>query len=192
MYEESGVKIKSLRIKPFLDIQKRRIPSFEGSIGYIGPLEPKGSPPSIKLDLTQNEEVLDSPHLCQIFHQYSDYEEQIFKAKTYSFEEIFAEKTRALYQRCRPRDLYDVINIYKARGAFDFEENTYFKILRKKFEFKEMDLQEALNKELERLEVINEWNNMLEHQINDLPPVDFYLTQFDKTVLPWLMQGANQ
>lgn len=95
VYEKSGVEIKSLRIKPFLDIQKRRIPSFEGSIGYSGPQEPKGSPPSIKLDLTQSEEILDPPHLCQIFHQYSDYEEQIFRANTYSFEEIFAEKTRA-------------------------------------------------------------------------------------------------
>ena len=31
----------------------------------------------------------------------------------YSIAELLAEKTRALSERCRPRDLYDVINIYR-------------------------------------------------------------------------------
>lgn len=55
-----------------------------------------------------------------------------------------------------------------------------------------MNLLEALNKKLELIEVINEWNNILEHQINNLPTVDLYLAQFDEIVLSWLLQGANQ
>jgi len=35
------------------------------------------------------------------------------KVRCYSFEELFAEKIRAMAQRARPRDLYDIINLFR-------------------------------------------------------------------------------
>ena len=33
--------------------------------------------------------------------------------RCYSFEEVFAEKLRAVGERSRPRDLYDIVNLFR-------------------------------------------------------------------------------
>lgn len=57
--------------------------------------------------------------------------------RCYAYEEIFAEKIRALAERARPRDLYDVINLYRQR---DFQPSAaaVLDILAKKSAFKNM------------------------------------------------------
>jgi predicted nucleotidyltransferase component of viral defense system len=34
-------------------------------------------------------------------------------ARCYAYEEVFGEKVRALAERTRPRDLYDVVNLFR-------------------------------------------------------------------------------
>jgi len=46
-----------------------------------------------------------------ILHPYPDAPPEGTIVLTYSFEELLAEKTRALLERSRPRDLYDVVHL---------------------------------------------------------------------------------
>jgi predicted nucleotidyltransferase component of viral defense system len=52
----------------------------------------------------------------------------------YCFEEVFAEKLRALAERQRPRDLYDVVNLY--RRAVDINRASIRATLAAKCEFR--------------------------------------------------------
>lgn len=117
----------------------------------------------IKLDITkhENEPVLLPTEKRPIIHLYSDELESEIKA--YSLEEIVAEKIRSLFQRTRPRDLYDTwflwdkINIEKVIG-----------ILPEKFKLKEVEYNlEEFQKRRENYE--NSWKNSLNHQINPFP-----------------------
>jgi predicted nucleotidyltransferase component of viral defense system len=49
----------------------------------------------------------------EVFHPYSDRPEQGLWINSYAYEEAFGEKVRALGERTRPRDLYDVVNLYR-------------------------------------------------------------------------------
>lgn len=48
-----------------------------------------------------------------VTHPYGDAPAAGITARCYAFEELFGEKVRALAQRARPRDLYDVINLFR-------------------------------------------------------------------------------
>ena len=85
--------------------------SAEGRVPYRGPLGRMGDAPRIKLDLTTDEVVVRNPEERAVFHPYTDEPTGGIKAICYPFDEVFAEKIRALQQRLRPRDLYDVIYI---------------------------------------------------------------------------------
>ena len=80
---------------------------FEGIV-YFRILRTTGSPLRIKLDVTKidREIILLDLEKREINHPYSD----ALKADVlvYQLEEIIAEKLRALFERTRPRDMYDV------------------------------------------------------------------------------------
>ncbi|MFA5615100.1 MAG: nucleotidyl transferase AbiEii/AbiGii toxin family protein [Methanoculleus sp.] len=66
------------------------------------------TPTRIIIDLTtvSNENVLLPVLKREIYHPYSD---KLFaRVPSYSLEEIMAEKIRSLFQRVRPRDIYDI------------------------------------------------------------------------------------
>jgi len=65
---------------------------------------------SIKLDLTTDEILVLETVKKSVHHPFSDDPVDGIKARCYAFEEVIAEKIRALAQRARPRDLYDVIH----------------------------------------------------------------------------------
>ena len=50
----------------------------------------------------------------------------------YDYVEAFAEKFRALAERTRPRDLYDVVNLYRNADARP-EQQQFIQVLREKF-----------------------------------------------------------
>ena len=52
-----------------------------------------------------------------ISHPYSDGPEDGIEVLAYAYEEAFGEKLGALAERTRPRDLYDVINLYRNTDA---------------------------------------------------------------------------
>ncbi len=87
--------------------------TFQGRLAYGGPLRQPDNPtpPRVLLDITRHEPVLDAAHRRGISHPYPDRLPEGTQVATYSLDELLAEKTRALYERTRPRDLYDVVYI---------------------------------------------------------------------------------
>jgi predicted nucleotidyltransferase component of viral defense system len=84
----------------------------EGSVYYRGPRQTP-SAARLKLDLTRLEEIVLAPVERAIHHAYPDSLPGRATVLCYAFEELFAEKIRALADRLRPRDLYDVVNLLR-------------------------------------------------------------------------------
>ncbi len=113
IYDETGIEIPSDTIKFELYQNKNGKTSIEGRIGYIGPLQRRSSFPRVKFDLTADETLVLKPVVREVHHPYSDKPADGIKVHCYNFAEIFAEKIRALAQRASPRDLYDVVHLYR-------------------------------------------------------------------------------
>lgn len=115
----SGIEFPAdlVEVRPRRDRRGGR--TFQVRISYRGPLAFPG-PPRVLLDLTQGEPVLDAPQSRAVIHPYPDALPPEASVLTYSFDELLAEKTRALYERARPRDLYDVVYLLdNAPGVFE-------------------------------------------------------------------------
>ncbi|CAB48965.1 nucleotidyl transferase AbiEii/AbiGii toxin family protein [Pyrococcus abyssi] len=124
-----------------------------------------GAPLKIKIDLTKNENELILLPLKKkrILHPYSDSDECNANIIVYSLEEIFAEKIRSLFQRTRPRDLYDV---WKLKDMVKMD--TVINILPDKFRIKNVHPNLKSLKEREDYYKVA-WQRSLVHQINPLP-----------------------
>jgi len=131
----------------------------------------------VKLDISANEKVVRPPVLRDIAHPYPD-GPLPGKARCYSFEEVFAEKIRAMAQRARPRDLYDIVNLFRRDDL-----RLYPEIVRQTLEekcaakgiatpvaadFVNSPLVSALE---------NDWAQMLSHQLPALPPLQDFLDE---------------
>lgn len=77
-------------------------------------------------------------------------------------------------ERARPgaRDLYDVINLFQQDLSKDPSELR--EVLRKKCEFKKIDLITLADIEPKKEEFFRQWEQQLSHQISVLPSVEFY------------------
>jgi len=108
-----------------------------------------------------------------VFHPYSDTPEGGIHVPCYCFEEVFAEKIRALSERLRPRDLYDVIHLYRHDSTRQGRERI-LSILEAKCAFKGIPVpsMEILKAKPEQAELVAEWENMLGHQVPALPPFE--------------------
>jgi len=100
------------------DIRFRGVENGYEATVYFRILRRTGHPLKIKVDITkrENEVVILPLEKRKIIHPYSD--DCKAEVLTYSLEEIFAEKIRSLFQRTRPRDLYDVW--YLSKLGLDF------------------------------------------------------------------------
>jgi predicted nucleotidyltransferase component of viral defense system len=144
--------------------------SCEGKISYCGPISSrKGGLPRIKLDLMADERLVLKPVTAAVFHPYSDAPEGGFTAQAYAYEEVFAEKVRALAERTRPRDLYDVINLFRNEDARP-TPSVMLDVLRQKCEHKGIGLPTLNLLEPHRETLAGSWHNMLNHQLPSLPP----------------------
>ena len=106
---ESGVDLTS-RPPRFEWRPDRR--SLKGRVYYRGP---RGAPQPARVlvDVTVAEQVVRPTVLRPVRHDYSDGLPTPGTVRCYSFEEVFAEKIRAMGERCRPRDLYDIVNLFR-------------------------------------------------------------------------------
>ena len=93
-------------------VNRRKRETTQGKIAYRGPNSHPGLP-KIKLDLTVDEVLVRRPELRGIEHHYTDSPLPVNGVLSYSITELFGEKLRALTERCRPRDLYDVVHLYR-------------------------------------------------------------------------------
>jgi predicted nucleotidyltransferase component of viral defense system len=144
--------------------------SLEGRIYFRGPRAAPG-PASIKVDLSTAEVVVRPPVLRTISHPYPDALPGPAVVRSYSFEEVFAEKLRAMGERGRPRDLYDIVNLYwrpDLRQHGELIRSTLEEKCRTKgVAVPTMTLVAAAQT---RAELESEWENMLGHQLPALPP----------------------
>lgn len=130
IYEESGIEIPRDLIRFEAYKTKRGSVSVDGRISYRGPRSPGVDLPRVKIDLTADELLVHGPVLQEIAHPYSDDLPGLPKIACYSFPEIFGEKLRALAERCLPRDLYDVINVFRRPDICGQPEVIMFGIVR--------------------------------------------------------------
>ncbi len=172
--ENVGLVVPPDRFKFDIYQNKRGTISCEGRIYYESYfVAGRRELPKIKLDVTADELLVLPPVDRKIFHGYSDDPENGISAKCYSFEELFAEKVRALAQRGRPRDLYDVVNLFR-------NENTptasvLLDLLGKKCAFKNIAIPTLDTILVFKDELLANWEPMLAHQLPSLLNIDTYL-----------------
>lgn len=159
--------------------------SAEGRIYYRGP---RGAPGEarVKLDLTYDETVVEEPVRRPIAHAYDESLPDDGAVRCYAFVEVFAEKIRALGQRTRPRDLYDVVNLYRRADLRDDRE-LVLAVLERKCAYKHVPFPtlEAVMAAERVAELRNDWQAMLAHQLPVLPPIDEFLVTLEG-VFGWL------
>jgi hypothetical protein len=127
----------------------------------------------VKFDLTADEILVLPPVMRPVTHAYSDAPDGGITARCYAFEEVFGEKIRALGERSRPRDLYDVINLFR-NGAFHAASEVVRNVVRQKCTFKNIGFPSFEALATFRDELVAEWANMLRHQLPSLPPVESF------------------
>ncbi|ABW66624.1 nucleotidyl transferase AbiEii/AbiGii toxin family protein [Desulfosudis oleivorans] len=164
----------------------------EGRIGYQGPMRQGGALPRIKLDLTTDEVLVLDPVIRNVHHPYSDCPADGIQINCYCFEEVFAEKIRALAERERPRDLYDVVHLYR-HDELVTTQGVILNTLAKKCEFKGIPVpsMETFTNRPERDELEAEWKNMLAHQLPVLLSFEQFWVELPK-VIEWLHGTAQK
>jgi len=189
VYEQSGIELPADQMRFDLFTNPRGGQSGEGRIYYNGPLGRGGSLPRIKLDVT-GDEVLVLPSVSrQVDHPYSDAPAGGISARCYAYEELFAEKIRALGERTRPRDLYDAVNLFR-HGEFRPAAAVTLDVLKQKCGFKRIGVPTLAVLAGATEELLADWQAMLGHQLPVLPPFESFwdaLPEFFR----WLEGGAE-
>jgi predicted nucleotidyltransferase component of viral defense system len=188
LYEDAGLQISAEQLRFDVYRNSRGGLSCEGRLYYEGPLQRARSLPRIKLDLTVDE-VLVLPAVNRpVGHPYSDLPEGGISARCYAYEEVFGEKVRALGERTRPRDLYDVINLFR-HDEFRPDAATVLGVLRKKCAFKGIAVPtfETIIGAVD--ELVADWANMLGHQLPRLPPFESFWSVMPE-FFSWLASGV--
>ncbi len=162
----------------------------QGRIYYQGP---RNAPTVsvIILDLSASERVIRPPVALPITHSYPDQLPEPRTVRCYAFEELFAEKIRAMGERSRPRDLYDIVNLYR-RPDLGTDPKVISAVLAQKCQNKGVPIPtlENLAASPFRVELESEWDNMLRHQLAALPPFESFWTELPG-LFGWL-QGARE
>jgi len=166
IYEQIGI---DFRERPAVLNMRPDGKSAEGRVYYRGP---RSAPEvaSIKLDLTKAEQIICPTVLRNISHPYPEQLPAPSNVRCYNFEELFAEKLRAMGERSRPRDLYDIVNLFRRQ-----EFRPYAELIRSVYVQKckskgvEVFTFVSLENSPYRVELEAEWANMLGHQLPVLP-----------------------
>ena len=157
----------------------------EGRVYYRGP---RNAPQvaSVRLDLSASEKAVRPSVLREIAHAFPDKLPTPGTVRCYSFEEVFAEKIRAMGERSRPRDLYDIINLFRRRDLRS-QPKLIREVLIEKCHTKGVPIPTfaTLENSPFRSELESEWANMLAHQLPSLPPFDGFWTEIPQ-LFSWL------
>jgi predicted nucleotidyltransferase component of viral defense system len=190
--DESGLVLPADQLSFDLYANPRGRLSCQGKVGYRGPVSPAtaaGGWPKIKLVLTADERLVLPAVRREVFHPYSDRPEDGLWINCYAYEEAFGEKVRALAERTRPRDLYDVVNLYR-HGDSRPPASVLRDVLTQKCAYKGIELPSVATLEPHRADLEAMWAGMLAHQLPILPPVaDFWAALPE--IFDWLMSGAE-
>ena len=184
IYDHSGIDTSTQQSQFKVFRNPRGGLQIEGRVYYLGPMQPRGSPPRIKLDLTADERMVHPPVERAIAHPYSDGPEDGMAARTYSLTELVGEKIRALGERARPRDLYDVISLFR-RQDLRPEASAVLEVLREKCNFKNIPVPNLASLQPFRKEMESDWEVMLGHQLPAVPPIESFWSAIPE-MFEWL------
>ena len=189
IYENAGIELPQQGIEFEVFKNPRNTTSVQGKLTYRGPIQRNVSItrlPRLKIDLTLDEPMFLEPQIKNVDHPYSDMLEEGKKILAYSYEELFAEKLRALVQRLRPRDLYDVVHLFQQKNL-----NTNVALIRETLQ-KKCDLRsipfpkiELIETHVNRKLLESEWATQLRHQMPELPQFELFLNELGK-ILAWV------
>ncbi len=112
------------------------------------------------------------PSRQPVIHSYSDSPEEGIHIESYSYPEVFGEKVRALGERGRPRDLYDVINLY--RNDQLPASAVIQDVLAQKCDYKNIQPPVLGDMDAYRNVLEQNWEPMLAHQLPSLPALEVY------------------
>jgi predicted nucleotidyltransferase component of viral defense system len=175
VYDNTGIEMPPDRFTFEIYQNPRGIDSCRGRIYYRGPVTPSGNKamPRIKLDLTSDEIVIEAPVMTPVRHDYSDRPTDAITIQSYSYAEVFAEKIRALKERTRPRDLYDVVNFFRRPESHDIAVQVR-SVLTRKCEYKNLAFPQLDDLEAHKGVCAAGWEDQLGHQLQVLPPFDSF------------------
>ena len=174
IYDKTGIEIPADMLRFDVCDTPRSSRAGNGRISYRGPLVRGGDPPRLRLDLTADEALVREPVMRPVGHPYTDAPAEGIEARCYAFDEVFGEKIRALAERSRPRDLYDVINLFR-NGELVAAANAVREVVQRKCAFKDIAFPTLASLDPFREELAGEWQNMLGHQLPALPPFQSFL-----------------
>lgn len=143
------------------DVSVGEVSNGFSAAAYFRVLRSSGDPLRVKIDLTgfDREVVLLEPVMRPIIHPYSDALRS--DVLSYRLEEVFSEKVRALFERTRPRDLYDVWRLREF--SLDVSDIIY-----RKFRFRDVafDTDDLTNR---KPDFEGAWTSSLEHRLKEVP-----------------------
>lgn len=184
VYGETGIEVPHALIQFEIYDNPRGSRSCQGKISYRGPVSSSHGLPRIKLDLTADEHVVLPGVKARIFHPYSDEPDEGIHVLAYDYVEAFAEKFRALAERTRPRDLYDVVSLFRHHEARPAPDH-FRAVLQEKCRFKGIALPQITDLDPHREALAAGWRSMLEHQLPALLPLEAFWAELP-TIFEWL------
>jgi predicted nucleotidyltransferase component of viral defense system/transposase-like protein len=188
VYDQTGIEVPADKQEFEIYQNPRGSISCQGKLSYRGPVSSTHSLPRIKLDLTADERVVLPPVRVPIFHPYSDAPVPPAEALAYDYVEAFAEKFRALAERTRPRDLYDVVHLFRNEGARPASA-AFITVLQEKCAFKGIALPQRADLDPHLADLAAGWENMLNHQLPALLPLASFLEELP-AIFAWLHGDA--
>lgn len=173
LYEEAGIEIPADRLKFDIYTNPRGHQSGQGRVYYKSYFSTgKHSLPKIKIDLTADEVLVMPSSRQAVFHSYTDVPQAGIFVACYDYPELFGEKVRALGERGRPRDLYDVINLF--RNDQLPASAVIQDILSQKCAYKDIGIPTLADIGAYKDDMLRNWEPMLAHQLPMLPELDGY------------------
>lgn len=138
-------------------------------LSYTGPLGGAGANKDIKVDISQDELIYNTPEEKQIINTYSDLEEE-YSIFCYSLGEVIAEKMRSVMQRTAPRDIYDLWYLFEVEGQ-DIEDHIF--AFQDKTKHKGYDPNKLI-KVIEQKEktFAKHWKDHLSNQMTEIPDIN--------------------
>lgn len=160
VYEESRI---SLSIQ---NETQHETGNFNFYFAYTGPLGGAGANKDIKVDISQDELIYNTPQEKKIINAYSDLEDG-YSIFCYSLGEVIAEKMRSIMQRTTPRDIYDLWYLFEVEGQ-DIEDHIF--AFQDKAKHKGYDPNKLIEIIRQKEKIFaKHWKDHLANQMTELP-----------------------
>ena len=168
-------------VKQTLDFEGKE--SYKATTYFSGPRGDIRNPLRIKFDITHYEKVILPPIRRKVIHRYSDAKDCESEITTYCIEETLGEKLRALLQRSRPRDYYDIWHVLHNKTD-TLNKTKIVKVFKEKAEYKNVPFEdvESLIGDDKYNAIEPYWSSQLGHQLSYVPKPQLIREEFNRLV----------